>query len=377
MSHTTAMKVAMTSTSYPANSSDWKGLFIQRMVEGLCRSPTIQLEFWGPLGPLPPNAASALQSNDENWLKRLAAEGGIAHLLRKRPLRGLFKSFVLLARERRALESSSCEIFHINWMQNALALPKDSRAAVITALGTDMQLLRFPFVTYFLRRKLKGRRVAICPNAEWMLPKLQRSFGHVAEIIYVPFGIDDAWYEVKRAPQTAPHRWICVSRITRGKLGPLFEWAEPHFKNGGRELHLIGPKQDFDIDIPDWVHFHGSATPAELQVNWFPEVAGLISLSSHPEGRPQVMLEAMASGVPILASRLPAHEDLIGSGTFGHICDDVDSFAHGLKKIEHPEHNRVMGDMARQYAMRHFGTWGDCAERLRSIYFSLSNRHSI
>ena len=364
------MKVFLAATSYPADDADWKGLFIRRMLEGLDRRPELALQAWCPPGPLPAGIGSALQGDDGAWLAVLAERGGIAHLLRRQPLRGVLAGLSLVRRLRRALRASDAEVFHINWLQNALALPNDGRPALVTALGTDMQLLRVPGVVALLRRRFVHRPVVLCPNADWMVPVLESAFGDVARVHCIAFGIDRAWYVAVRTP-SAPARWLCVSRLTAVKLGPLFEWAAPLFTDGNRELHLIGPRQESGLVIPDWVHFHGPATPEQLCAQWFPQAAGLLSLSTHPEGRPQVMLEAMAAGLPILASRLPAHEDLIAHGGTGWICDDAAGLADGIRWIEDMQHNHDIGTHARQVARARFGDWDDCACRYAAQYARL------
>ncbi len=363
-------RVFLAATSYPANNKDWKGLFIQRMVEGLARRTALQVETWCPPGPLPVGVGSALQDDDGAWLAALAARGGIAHLLRRQPVRGMLAGLSLVRRLRRALRVSDANVFHINWLQNALALPDDGRPVLVTALGTDMRLLRVPGVVALLRRRFARRPVVLSPNADWMVPVLEAAFGDVARVHCIAFGIDRAWYEAARTP-LAPARWLCVSRITAVKLGRLFEWAAPLFADGNRELHLIGPRQESNLVIPNWVHFHGPATPEQLCAEWFPQATGLLSLSTHPEGRPQVMLEAMAAGLPILASRLPAHEDLIAHGGTGWICADAPGLADGIRWIEDMQHNHDIGMHARQVARARFGDWDDCAGRYAAQYARL------
>lgn len=360
----------MASTSYPSGPDDWRGLFIARMQESLSRSAAIRLVVWQPAGPLADGVELATSSQDSVWLNSLSLRGGIAHLLRKRPVSGVTHAISLLRRLNFAARINRSDIYHINWLQTALALPDDGRPALITALGTDMQLLQLPFLAGLLRHRFSRRKVVICPNADWMVAPLKRAFGAVARVECVPFGIDAPWYEVRRT-QGLPLRWLCVSRLTTGKLGPLFEWAEPLFRGGTRELHLIGPRQDDRVTVPEWVHFHGPATPSQLRDYWFPRATGLLSLSRHPEGRPQVMLEAMAAGLPILCSRLPAHEDLIQHGETGWLCDSASGFSKGLATLELPSRNQAMGILAREHVRIRFGTWDDCARRYAGQYEAL------
>lgn len=366
------MRVLFASTSFPADHQDWRGVFILRMLEGLSRRGDLQIEAWCPPGPIPEKVTSALRADDARWLQDLTSRGGIAHLLRTRPVHGVASGLHMVRRLKRALTASDADVLHLNWLQNGLALPMDGRPALLTALGTDMQLLRLPLMRRMLLSRFSGRRVVLCPNADWMAPPLQAAFGAAATVRCVPFGIDATWYDIDREVARPPvPQWLCVTRLTAGKLGALFEWAAPHFQGQARELHLIGPRQQDGIAIPDWVRFHGPATPTELRETWFPRAAGLISLSTHPEGRPQVMLEAMAAGLPILASAQPAHEDLIAHRQTGWICRTEQDFEEGLASLEDAAHGQRMGMHARVAARERFGDWDDCAKRYADLYAAL------
>ncbi len=368
------MDLLLTATSYPASEQDWKGLFIRSMVESLARRDDVNLSFWGPPGPLPPPVQRATSAGDDAWTKSLMERGGIAHQLRHQRAQGLASAASLLWRQHRAFHRSSAGIYHVNWLQNALVLPRNPRPALVTVLGTDMQMLRLPGMRMLLRHAFRGRPVAICPNADWMLSELDAAFGDLATVRFVPFGIDPRWYALERRFETnATPKWLCVSRLTANKIGPLFDWTEPVFANGRAELHLFGPMQE-QIALPSWVHWHGPASPEVLSESWFPQAHGLITLSQHAEGRPQVMLEALASGLTIIASRLPAHDDLLTGGDGGVLCDSPEAVQAALHTLADPTVNRALGQRGRARIQADIGTWDDCAERYVSLYRHLQDQ---
>ena len=79
--------------------------------------------------------------------------------------------------------------------------------------------------------------------------------------------------------------------------------------------------------------------------------AGLFVLPSDLEGLPLVMLEAMQEGIPVLASDIPPHQQLIGSNR-GLLFEagNVDSLVDGLKRaLANPSELKAMAQEAQKY----------------------------
>lgn len=367
------LKTLMVSTSYPENARDWRGRFVADLLASVCARGGIQVAFWGPPGTLPPEASSALTPEDERWLRTLVAEGGIAHVLRARGVLGASRALGLLSRLRQVYaRHPDVDVVHVNWLQNALALTGRGRRVVVSVLGSDFGLLRLPGMVTVLRSALKRHRVVLVPNATWMERRLRVLFGDIADVQTVPFGVSPEWFRVERVcPSLEKHDWIVVARLTKVKLGPLFGWGEGLFSEE-RRLHLLGPNQEH-VTLPNWAVYHGPTHPEELRSTWFPRACGLITLSEHAEGRPQVMIEAMAAGLPVIASNLPAHRDLIRHRETGWIVRSAAGLADVLRELEDPERNRCVGETARAWVRAEVGTWDDCAERFVRIYRSLTS----
>ena len=366
--------VLMATTSYPSNATDWKGQFIHQLAAALDQTGRVQLALWGPPGELPGGVRTANSAQDADWLRAMADIGGIAHALRTNPIRGLLIARGLLSRLRAACRRHSPHLYHVNWLQLTLGLPDDQRPAYVSVLGSDFGLLRVPGISALLRRAFARRPTLLAPNAGWMAAALAERFGDLARVEPNPFGVASQWFELSRAP-SMPHEWLVVSRITRKKLGDLPGWGAGLF-GVERRLELLGPAQQ-EISLPDWIERHGATDPDGLRNHWFPRAAGLLTLSRHDEGRPQVLIEAMAAGLPVIASRIPAHADLVRHGETGWLVDSRDELAEALRQAEDPSIGPMIGAAARTWVRERIGTWDDTARRCIAAYDTLLGRTSI
>lgn len=359
------MRALVVSTSYPRSADDWRGRFIADMAAAL-PGEGVEVSLWAPPGPLPAGVAAAASPAEQAWLDRLAEAGGIASRLRAGPVAGLSSALGLLRRLWRVYRREKADVMHINWLQNALPLIGTRHPAVIGVLGSDYGLLRLPGMAALIKSALAGRRALLAPNAPWMAPRLQALFGDVATVRPLPFGVAREWYGVERRPAASGAPWLAVTRVTQAKIGELFRWGEGLF-DARRPLVLLGPMQE-DIALPAWVDYRGATHPEALRREWFPQAAGLITLSRHDEGRPQVMIEAMAAGLPLIATDLPAHRDLVAEGGNGRLTESREALAAALDELSGADANRRAGAASREKARREIGDWQDAAARYRAAY---------
>ncbi len=364
------MNIVFTATSYPRTTADWQSVFIKKLLDAFAMHSEHRTHVWAPQGPLHEGLDYLCTPEDIRFLTSLAEKGGIAHLLRTNKPAAAITGAQLLWRMRKTLlrTQATADIYHLNWLQSLIPLWNIRKPAVATILGSDYQLLRLPGMHTALRHILKRSPVILAPNNEWMVEPLTRHFGDLAEVHYVPFGIDDRWYAIEHRPVQKKHCWICVLRLTRQKMGHLFEWGERIFKDSTtQEFHLFGPNQE-NISLPSWIHYHGATTADALAQQWFPQARGLISLSEHAEGRPQVMLEALAAGLPIIASRIQAHTDLLANTQAGLLVATSAEFEQAIERYSDDTHHREAAESGRALAKAAYGTWDDCYTRFMLLY---------
>jgi glycosyltransferase involved in cell wall biosynthesis len=346
------------------------------MLHSLAEKKTLRIRAWGPPGPLPDNLEYVANKHHADWMSAMLEKGGIAHLLRSKSPGGISTvlKFAKLLRQTYK-QNNDVDIYHINWLQNALPLPDNNIPCLISVLGTDFKLLRLPGMKNALRRIFKNHRCILAPNGEWMEKELIERFDKVIyKIQTVPFGIDAKWYNIQRKiDYDARRRWVSVIRVTEKKIGQLFNWGKTIF-TGSDELHIYGPNVE-NIPIPAWVRYHGPASPEFLVTDVYPGAYGYISLSRHDEGRPQAILEAMAAGLPIIASAIPAHRDLLEQTGGARLVDSEEMFSQAIRELSQQHVHMESGEEARNFIRKKHGTWDDCADRYEKLYNLLTEAH--
>jgi glycosyltransferase involved in cell wall biosynthesis len=88
-----------------------------------------------------------------------------------------------------------------------------------------------------------------------------------------------------------------------------------------------------------------------------------------PENSPMVLFEAMASGLPVVATLLPGVRDIVIPEETGVLVrpGDADALAAGLcRMLGDPEFRARAGENARRRAESY--TWTHCAERMLQVY---------
>ncbi len=144
-------------------------------------------------------------------------------------------------------------------------------------------------------------------------------------------------------------------------------------------LNLVGdgPEREFletlvaQYSLHDIVHFGGEVPTAEI-----PDLlaeSDVMVLASHSEGRPNSVLEAMASGLPVIATNIPGVNEIIHQQETGLLFRDGDpiQLARYIDTlIEDPDLIRRLGENAFRYIQDNDLVWGKTA----SAYVDAYNR---
>lgn len=173
-----------------------------------------------------------------------------------------------------------------------------------------------------------------------------------------PLGVDPSVFvPVERhADASQPFRILCVGRLTPAKGQRVLIDACRSLHNTGRAFHLVivgtGPDEAElkalvnQYGMADLVTFTGALNQEQVIAQY--ATADAFALPSFSEGIPVVLMEAMASGVPCVTTRITGIPELIRDGVDGLLVtpSDTDELANALTALmDDPE---LRQDIARQ-----------------------------
>ena len=174
--------------------------------------------------------------------------------------------------------------------------------------------------------------------------------------------------------------FLFLGRIVPEKRADLLLEAFLQLKLKGWKLVIAGGNGD----VPDFISHlldvsqnnENVVFTGEIKGEKLSEVvrgAGLFVLPSDLEGLPLVILEAMREGIPVLASDIPPHRQLIGQDR-GLLFNtgDLDSLVSMLRKVvTQPQQLATMADTAQEYVKNNY-IWETIINHHLSVYSELT-----
>lgn len=202
------------------------------------------------------------------------------------------------------------------------------------------------------------------------LRELATAFDPRFEIPIVPNGIDLDLYQPSVRDWSFP-RLLSAGRIVHQKgldlamraLGELkhLPWEWQIAGDGPQLESLQAMAKEFGID--DRIHFLGWQSREGLLGSY--RQANIFVFPSRHEGMPNALLEAMGSGLPVIASRIAGNEELVVEGETGYlVCsEDVEALRLALQKLlSNSALREQMGAASRRYAEENY-SWEGTAEQ--------------
>lgn len=242
----------------------------------------------------------------------------------------------------------ACRMVHIPYAVN------------ITGLGSAIEnggwLRRFVLTLY--KPALKGAKVVFFENAgnrDTLVAAGVVPNGR--DVVLNGAGVNLEDYPCQSYPSEGAVRFLFVGRVMHEKgVDELFAAAKRMKQKygDGVEFHIVGsfeeaykPVMD-ELEKAGVVKYHGY----QSDMKPFYAMASCIVLPSYHEGMSNVLLEAAASGRPLITSDIPGCREAVENGVSGYLCPskDADALYDAMQRFaEQPESWRAeMGRRGRE-----------------------------
>ena len=219
---------------------------------------------------------------------------------------------------------------------------------VITIHGNMRKIARAsharPFSFLWLSAKLEGFTIPRTDGVVCITNYTRNAVKNLARRTWIlPNAVDAGFFDVQAAPDlNAPPVGLCVGTICGYKNQNAFIRAlDPLAKENKFKLVFLGQPDAGDygreflqlVHERPWCEHAGFANREQLKA-WL-KSASFLALPTREDNCPMVVLEAMAAGVPVLASKIGGVPDLIESEKTGLFCDPdrPESFREGVARL--------------------------------------------
>lgn len=196
----------------------------------------------------------------------------------------------------------------------------------------------------------------------------------VPPIVVIPNGVDLARFASDAGRPDDATRLVLIGRLVANKGADVAIQALPIIAHHIPGIHLDvlgdGPLRSHlearasSMRVRDRVRFHGHVDDVAAHL----QQGGVLIRPSLTEGMPLAVLEAMAAGLPVIASSVPGNRTLIEDGTTGILVPPADheALAHAVIRLAGDEVLRQrLTDAGRRLAETH--TWDDTAAGIEAV----------
>jgi glycosyltransferase involved in cell wall biosynthesis len=289
-------------------------------------------------------------------------------------------SFLVLSLPRHFKADATLAFFGLPSGAVALLLKKLHRVPYVISLrGGDVPGFRpYDFRLYHkisapLLRLIWKNANSIVANSQG-LRQLALAFDSRYDIPIIPNGVDAEQFAVSNGSWSPP-RILSVGRVVHQKgfdlglraLAQLKElqWEWTIGGDGPQMQRLRAMAQE--AGLRDRIHFAGWLPASQLRERY--TSANLFLFPSRQEGMPNAVLEAMASGLPVVATKISGNEELVIDGKTGALvpAENVDALREALRLLlVDAQKCERMGRAARQRVEESF-TWTRVADQYEKI----------
>lgn len=386
------LRVAVLTTSFPLTPTAASGAFVLRLVQNLPSSVAAMVIT--PSGVererLPADANYQMRCfryAPRAWQQLAHQPGGIPAALKQRRSAYLLLPLLLGAMFWACLRAArEVDLIHANWSVNGIIagiVGRLARKPVITTLrGQDVNRSASSW-TYRLILggclRLSHQVVTVSDSIRDMAA--QKFPSQKDKLILISNGVDQHFLDIgARCQRTSSQalRLITIASLIPSKgINQIIQAASLLKDKINFNLTIVGSgpekeklrKLTTSLGLGEKVYFTDQVAPDKI-----PEYlakADVLVLASYSEGRPNVLLEAMAANVPIVATNIPGVSEMVQHGKTGLLFppEAVEILADQLRRLAQDHHlRRQLAHNARKFIFEQGLLWTQTGFRYAEIY---------
>jgi glycosyltransferase involved in cell wall biosynthesis len=347
----------------------------RQMVELMCRLDRrlfeVHVACFHLRGPLASRLAGRASSIAYFPIRRFAAPSTVRQM----------RAFASWCRRIRARVVHTCELY-----ANVFGLPAAALAGVDVRIGNRRELVTPDKSLALLacQRAAYGAAHVVVANSAAAAERLRREFVPASKIQIIANGVDSDAFAPSRSARPL-RRIVMVANLREEKGHDTLIDAAPRIRAAHPDatILLVG-----DGPLRETLRRRVAALGLDRAVEFAGErqdVAALLSssdvfvLPSRSEASPNGVLEAMASGLPIVASRVGGIPELVDSGIDGVLVEPNDPAALAdavIDLMDRPEWARVLGRAARERAEDRHG-FDRMVARFERLYLTALGQQAL
>jgi glycosyltransferase involved in cell wall biosynthesis len=390
------INISFLSTSFPRFEGDFAGNFVFHYAQELCNLG-VNVEVIAPDNPksLPLSENFSLVRfpyfYPRSW-QTLAYGSGIIN--QRSVLAWLQLPFLLINFFLTALRSRrKTQLVHAFWsVSGIIALAVKifkSSPVVITLWGSDKLIAQIPIISKLIIMILNTADAIICEDNNLKSILVSRGLDS-KKITLIRNGIDLQTFQPGDPMETKKtlglksdqNIMLSIGSLNKTKNHALLinTFSEIAASNNTWHLYIIGEgeeQQNLKKQIIDSKMEQNTTLLGLLDHNsiskWL-KAADIFVLPSQNEGTPNALLEAMACGLPVIASKVGGVAELIQDNTEGLLFEpgSKNDLKEKLNRLTQDKQlQKMLAKNAQKKISTHYGSWKNQAEKLLALYEQL------
>lgn len=381
-------------TSYPLHPGGSAGVFVQSLyrrlsdqyaVDVVCPADTKVLQTSFDDFTAADIRVHAVRYLPKTWRTLAQQAGGVVLSVKRAPWRAFLLPALLGALFWRCLtRAGEADLIHANWTVCGVMagiVGRLRRKPVITTLrGSDVARAEHSWLDrVILSLAVRTSATVICVS-EAMAEHARRQFPHRAADIHACLnGVDEAFFRIARSsPSGNVLRVLAVGNLIRLKgFDVLIEAVARAQCRDQARVCIVGDGVEAEAlhalaaarGVAACFEFAGRLPVADMPGRFAD--ADVLVLSSYSEGRPNVVVEALASGLPVIATDLEGVRSMVVDGETGWLipAGSADQMAAALDQANADRAElRRRGERAREFANSQLGTWTETAQAYDALF---------